>query len=80
MNVSSHFTLATMLTSEQINIQKCEMNEFSMIAMMNGEGVQVDQDGGFVARSVLDEEMVDEGESEKEYMTVMTPTKVCMIP
>ena len=38
-----------------------------MIATMNGEGVQVDQDGGFVARSVLDEEMVDEGESEKEY-------------
>ena len=38
-----------------------------MIAMMNREGVQVDQDGGFIARSALDEEMVDEGESEKEY-------------
>ena len=33
--------------------------------MMNG-GVQVDEDGGFVARSALDEEMVDEGESEME--------------
>ena len=32
-----------------------------MIAMMNGEGVQVDEDGGFVARSALDEEVVDEG-------------------
>ena len=38
-----------------------------MIAMMNREGVQVDQDGGFIARSALDEEIVDEGESEKEY-------------
>ena len=38
-----------------------------MIAMLNGEGVQADKDGGFVARSALDEEVVDKGESEKEY-------------
>ena len=41
-----------------------------MIAMMNGKGVQVDEHGGFVARSALDETVVDEGasgESEKEY-------------
>ena len=38
-----------------------------MIAMLNGEGVQADEDGGFVVRSALDEEVVDEGESEKEY-------------
>ena len=39
-----------------------------MIAMINGERVQVDEDGGFVVRSALDEEVVDEGESEKEYI------------
>jgi len=31
-----------------------------MIAMMNGEGVLVDSDGGFIAESALDEEMTDE--------------------
>ena len=31
-----------------------------MVAMMNGEGVVVDEDGGFVARSALDEELTDE--------------------
>ena len=37
--------------------------------MINGERVQVDEDGGFVVRSALDE-VVDEGakgESEKEF-------------
>ena len=41
-----------------------------MIAMMNGEGVQVDEHGGFVVRSALDKKVVDEGaegESEKGY-------------
>ena len=41
-----------------------------MIAMMNGEGIQVDEHGGFVVRSALDEKVVGEGaegESEKEY-------------
>jgi hypothetical protein len=48
----------TALTSDEI------------IAMVNGEGVQVDEDGGFIARSALDEEVIEEGaegESEKEY-------------
>jgi len=31
-----------------------------MIVMMNGEGVLVDSDGGFVAKSALDEELTDE--------------------
>ena len=45
-----------------------------MIAMLNGERVQVGEDGGFVARSTLDEELIDEvtegdaeGEIEKEH-------------